>query len=175
MSSPWLVPITSLRRTIGSQRSEHREGHIGALSVAGSVVPDDADVVVDVVLASISGGVEVSGTVSAPWRSECRRCLRDVEGRITATVRELYRPADGGVPDEDTYELGTDYLDLQPMARDALLLELPLAPLCQPECAGLCPSCGVDRNVTACDCRTETIDPRWAALEVLQPTPPSAQ
>jgi uncharacterized protein len=170
-----LVPITALRRTIGSQRREHREGRIGELSVAGSVVPDDADVVVDVVLGSISGGVEVAGTVSAPWRSECRRCLRDVDGRITATVRELYRPGGDGVPDEDTYELGTDYLDLQPLVRDALLLELPLAPLCQPDCAGLCPVCGADRNVTECDCRTDTIDPRWAALEVLQPNPPSAQ
>ena len=55
------------------------------------------------------------------------------------------------------------------MVRDAVLLELPLAPLCDEDCAGLCPTCGVEpqrgRPATAsprCD------DPRWAALDDLK-------
>ena len=53
------------------------------------------------------------------------------------------------------------------MVRDALVLELPAAPLHAPDCAGLCPSCGIDRNRASCDCTTEDLDPRWAALRSL--------
>ncbi len=80
----------------------------------------------------------------------------------------------GPEADEETYELGSDYLDLAPLARDAILLDLPLAPLCREDCAGLCPTCGADRNEEACDCPTEVIDPRWVALEALLPGPESA-
>jgi uncharacterized protein len=169
VSNPWLVPITSLRRSIGSQREEHRSGRLAELTVAGTSVPPEAEVAVDVVLTSVSGGVEVAGTVLGPWQGECRRCLEPVRGEITSEVRELYRPPDTASPDEDTYDLGNDYLDLQPLARDALLLDLPLAPLCRPDCEGLCPVCGADRNAEPCGCAHEVVDPRWAALGVLRP------
>jgi uncharacterized protein len=169
VSNLWLVPVLSLRRSIGSQREEHRSGPLAELTVAGVAVPPEAEVAVDVILTSVSGGVEVSGTVHAPWKGECRRCLSAVQGEITSEVRELYRPPDTGEPDEDTYDLGTDHLDLQPLARDALLLDLPLAPLCRPDCAGLCPVCGADRNAEPCGCAAVVVDPRWAALEALRP------
>ncbi len=73
-------------------------------------------------------------------------------------VRELYRPRQPSheatrTPDEDTYPLEGDHLDLRPLVRDALLLELPLAPLCQEDCRGLCPTCGADLNLGPCECR----------------------
>jgi uncharacterized protein len=68
----------------------------------------------------------------------------------------------------ETYRLDDDAVDLEPLVRDALLLELPAVPLCAPECRGLCPVCGADRNETTCDCRTDEPDPRWAALESLE-------
>ncbi len=51
--------------------------------------------------------------------------------------------------------------------RDALLLDLPVAPLCRDDCAGLCPSCGIDRNQSTCDCDMTIPDPRWDALREL--------
>jgi uncharacterized protein len=170
--SAWLVPVTALRRNVGQRREESRVGRLGELTVAGSTVPAAADVEVDVVLTSVHGGIEVAGTVRAPWQAECRRCLQPVRSELVTEVRELYRPsgAEGGDPDEETYELGSDHLDLAPLARDAVLLELPLAPLCRPDCAGLCPACGADRNTTACDCAGEVLDPRWAALDSLRAT-----
>jgi len=56
-----------------------------------------------------------------------------------------------------------DWLDLEPLAHDACILELPLAPLCGPDCLGLCPECGANRNHETCTC-TEKTDPRWAGL-----------
>jgi uncharacterized protein len=166
----WLVPVTTLRRSTGVRRHELRRGRVGELRVAASTVPADADITADALLDSVDGGIEVTATVSAPWRGECRRCLKPVEGKLRCTVREVYRPRGGQVgpdSDEDTYELQPDHLDLEPLVRDALLLELPLAPLCREDCLGLCPTCGADRNEGSCDCPSPSGDPRWAALNVL--------
>jgi uncharacterized protein len=174
VASPWLVPITTLRRHPGSRREEQRVGPVGELGdlkVAGSVVPAGASAEAAAVLdAVLGGGIEVTGEVRAPWEGECRRCLRPLSGELRCQVRELYRPRgaeEAADPDEDTYPLSGDQLDLRPLVRDALLLELPLAPLCRPDCRGLCPLCGVDRNETSCDCVGADRDPRWAALDAL--------
>jgi uncharacterized protein len=173
-TSRWLLPITSLRRSTGSRRHELRSGRVGELRVAASAVPADAEVTADALLDSVDGGIEVTATVTAPWRGECRRCLKPVSGRLRCEVREMYRPrAAHEVPEEDeeTYALHPDHLDLEPLVRDALLLELPLAPLCLEHCLGLCPTCGADRNEGRCGCAEPAGDPRWAALNVLREGP----
>lgn len=148
------------------------------MSVADTVVAETATVDADLTLSAIDGGVEVSGRVSAPYGSSCRRCGRALGGDVVAEIREVYRPRSGrerdGEEDEETYELGSDHLDLAPMVRDAVLLDLPIAPLCQGDCRGLCDRCGADRNVDPCDCTSDRIDDRWAALDVLRQPPGTA-
>jgi len=88
-----------------------------------------------------------------------------VRGDLAVAIGELYerQPLEG-----ETYLLpADDVLDLEPLVRDVLLLELPAVPLCRTDCQGLCPDCGVDHNVTSCDCSTSEPDPRWAALRSL--------
>jgi uncharacterized protein len=170
-SRPWLVPITTLRRHVGSRREERRAGPIGELKVAESRVPSGADAVAVAVLDSVGGGIEVSASISAPWRGECRRCLQPLSGELHLEVRELYRerrPDEADDSDEETYPLRGEMLDLRPLVRDALLLELPLAPLCHDGCLGLCPTCGADRNTGPCGCAGTDNDPRWAELDVLR-------
>jgi uncharacterized protein len=169
-ANPWLVPVLTLRRQPGARREERRAGRIGELSVAGSVVPASAEAVAVAVLDSIDGGIEVAASVRAPWQGECRRCLRPLTGELRCDVRELYRSRPGDEapdPDEDTYPLEGDHLDLGPLVRDALLLELPLAPLCRDDCRGLCPTCVADLNSGPCACAAAAVDPRWAALDIL--------
>lgn len=170
-SNPWLVPVTTLRRSIGNRLHEQRSGRIGELRVADSRMPANAEVEADVVLDSVDGGIEAVATLVAPWEGECRRCLRPVGGELRCEVRELYRPRPPGEPpdqDEETYPLRGEMLDLRPLIRDAVLLELPIAPLCRPDCEGLCPTCGADLNEGDCDCAPPSADPRWAALDVLR-------
>lgn len=167
--NPWLVSITTLRKSPGARQQEHRSGRVGELAVAGSVVPGDAFVDTDATLDSVSGGIEVSADVTAPWKGECRRCLQPVTGGLHTHVRELFRPRTRDAePDEETYPLAGEMLDLQPLVRDALLLELPLAPLCSDECRGLCPSCGADLNAGDCGCDSGPADPRWSVLDALK-------
>lgn len=166
MHKPFLVNVGALRHGGVHAKEEHRRGPVAGLGVTGAHVPDHADVAVDAVLEVASGtSILVSGTVTAPWEGDCRRCLNPATGTLTTTVRELYEDE----PDpEETYQLRGDQLDLEPLVRDAVLLELPQVPLCSEACAGLCPVCGIDRNKATCSCQTEPTDPRWAALDVLR-------
>ena len=173
---PFVVHVARLRSVLGTRWHEVRrgpvdpEGVIAARSPADSCVPEGADALCEVTLESFAGGVMATGTVAAPWKGVCRRCTRPVEGLIRVQVRERFtEPAAGyGDPDDDeAYPIVDDHLDLRPMVRDAVVLELPLAPLCSEECRGLCPYCGCDRNEETCGCEAPR-DPRWANLDVLR-------
>ena len=104
------------------------------------------------------------GAVRVSWEGECRRCTGRATGELEAEVRELFE--EDSDP-ETTYPLRGDQLDLERLARDAVLLELPAAPLCREDCRGLCPSCGADWNEGPCGCEPAP-DPRWAALDALR-------
>ena len=126
-------------------------------------MPDGVSVIFDGFLESVSPGILVSGKVFTPWEGTCRRCLEPATGVVEDEVCELCCE-DGDI--ETTYPLHGDLLDLAPVVRDACILDLPLAPLCRADCAGLCPECGVNRNLEQCSCDAP-IDPRWAALRAL--------
>jgi uncharacterized protein len=173
-SRPFLVNVAGIRRSPGARRQEQRSGRIDGLRVSGSEVVGGEEVEIDVTLEVVVGGIVAIGTVAAQWVGECRRCLGPVRGRLAVEVRELYEPPVGPhqvteliESEEETYSLHGDQLDLFPLARDAILLNLPLAPLCREDCAGLCPECGADRNEQACACAAAARDDRWAALDAL--------
>jgi uncharacterized protein len=176
---PFVVHVGRLRRVAGSSRHEVRRGaldpeHVlsGGRTADGggdSVVPDTAEAWADVTLQSFDGGVMAVGTVGAPWIGLCRRCTAPVGGELRIDVRERF--TEPGPPDDpaddEAYPIVDDRLDLRPMVRDAVVLELPLAPLCRHDCRGLCPQCGADRNEEECGC-VAPADPRWANLGVLR-------
>jgi uncharacterized protein len=122
------------------------------LFVSGSEVPEGAEVEVDVVLTPIGHTVEARGEVRAPWVGSCRRCLKPASGIAVGEVLELFE--DPSVEGE-TYPLVHDEVDLEPLARETVVLELPQAPLCREDCLGLCPECGADRNEGTCTCAPE--------------------
>jgi uncharacterized protein len=158
---------------VGTRREESRAGRIGELTVADSKVPAGSTARIVATLDSVDGGIEVTGVVAAPWTGECRRCLKPLSGELRCEVREVYRQRAEGEPpddDEETYPLVGEQLDLQPLVRDALLLELPIAPLCREDCQGLCSRCGADLNDGPCGCEEPAGDPRWGVLEVLRHT-----
>jgi len=163
----FLVQVAALRKQNGATRDERREGVIPGLGAVSVVVPEGASVVLDLTLASYPGGILATGVVRAPWRGECRRCGGPVAGAVEAEVRERYAPVGRTDRDDEAYPMDGDELDLEPLARDAVLLELPLAPLCTVDCRGLCPRCGANRNTDPCDCAPEA-DPRWSALDALR-------
>jgi uncharacterized protein len=156
-----------LRRRPGTQREVQVAATIPDLAITSARVPEDAEVVVDATLEAIEGAVTLVGTVTAPWTGECRRCLEPVTGTLQVPLREVFeaKPVDG-----DTYPIEGDEVDLEPPVRDAVLLNLPLAPLCGPDCAGPAP----DQFPALVESEDDggggeaPVDPRWAGLEQLR-------
>jgi uncharacterized protein len=161
---PFVVHAAKLRQVPGTRWHERRQGTIEDLACSGSAVPEGALLLADVTLESALGGVAVTGTVVAPWEGSCRRCLEPAVGVLEVPVRDLFTEESDG---EETYPLVDDDVDLGPLVHDAILLELPQAPLCRPDCLGLCAVCGANRNEEPCTCEAPR-DPRWSALDVLR-------
>jgi len=162
---PFAVNVSALVHRPGARHRERVSGSISGLAVVGTAVPEGAEIVVETVLDWVTDGLLATGTVCAPWTGECRRCLSPVTGEVAVEFCELFedRPRDG-----ESYQLRLDTIDLMPLAREAILLDLPLAPVCSPDCRGLCPTCGADLNPGPCQCAPDSGDPRWAALDVLR-------
>ena len=159
------IPLAAALRHPGNARPVAVSAELDGLSGVAAEITAGSPVAVDLQLERVPEGIVVRGTLSAAWSAACSRCIEPVGGEISVHVDELFElnPLEG-----ETYKLDEDVIDLEPMVRDALLLELPLAPLCSPDCAGLCATCGANRNLTRCECVTTEIDPRWAALRSLE-------
>jgi uncharacterized protein len=134
-------------------------------------VPDGTPVDLDLRLESVLEGVLVSGTVTAPLAGECGRCLDPVTTSVVVEVQELFAypdsTTDETAEEDEVSRLDGELLDLEPVVRDAVVLALPLSPLCRPDCPGLCATCGARLADVPPDHHHEQEDPRWAALRTL--------
>ena len=115
-------------------------------------------------------GVLVSGTVTGPLAGECGRCLDPVTSAIEVDLQELYAYPESEATEDEAGRLEGDFLDLEPALRDAVVLALPLTPLCREDCGGLCVVCGARRDDVDCGHDEAPVDPRWAALNDLAVT-----
>ena len=175
--SPLVLDVRSLQRTPGSMVTVTRDVPAPAnLGVAMARVPEGSPIDLDLRLESVLEGVLVSGSADLMVSAECSRCLEPVEWQQEIDLTELYRypttDARGAVvevedeSDDPLPELEDDLIDLEPTLRDAVVLDLPLAPLCREDCLGLCPQCGVRLEDDPQHVH-EATDPRWAALAAL--------
>lgn len=170
-SSRASVALRSLRVNTAEllRQPGQRRGITERLEIAlfGIDAPDaDAQQVdIDLECESTLQGVRVTGSVEVARSGECRRCLAQVDWIESVPTDELYQRE---LTDADAIEIETDALDLAPLVRDLTALALAAElPLCRPDCAGLCPVCGLDRNDATCTCETEIRDDRWAVLDQL--------
>jgi uncharacterized protein len=156
-------------------------------------VPVGADVALDVRFEAVTEGVLATGTATAPLAGECARCLDPLTSTVTVSFQELYLYSEGRPhgsrevsdkrekydkrakydrhdedeerDDEERY-LDGDLLDLEPALRDAVVLALPMSPLCRDDCPGLCAECGARLADAGPDHGHEdATDPRWAGLK----------
>jgi len=135
-------------------------------------VPAGADLELEVQLEGVAEGVLVTATATVPLAGECARCLEPFTSATTVRFQELFTPgpeedSEPGQPDgEESYLLdGSGHLDLEPALRDAVVLELPLSPLCEDGCEGLCVECGVRLADAPPGHRHEQRGTMWAALK----------
>ena len=183
--APLVLDTRELGRRPGSMREVRRtapapEG-LGLVDLIG--VPVGAELDLDLRLESVMEGVYVSGTVTGPLAGECGRCLEPVSDELTVRVQELFTYTErdvaatdrGDDEDDEVSHMQGDLLDLEPVLRDAVVLALPLTPLCREDCSGLCAECGERLDDLPEDHTHDAVDARWGALSGLlgDPTGPT--
>jgi len=186
--SAFVFDTRSLSRQAGSAQSQSRTVPApDDLRLELVYVPVDADVQLDVRFEAVTEGVLATGSATVPLAGECARCLAPLTSSLTVSFQELYLYADGRRAhdrrekydkydrhdqdeernDEELY-LDGDLLDLEPPFRDAVVLALPMSPLCRDDCPGLCAECGVPLAEAGPDHgHDDATDPRWAGLKQL--------
>ena len=98
---------------------------------------------------------------------ECVRCLTGFQQTLNINFTELYAFSQRYVTDSGLLMPETGVIDLAPVLREYILLEIPISPLCQPDCKGLCPICGNNLNESTCYHEDDSGDPRLASLKAL--------
>lgn len=167
--SLFVFDLRELGRRAGSLREYRRRVPAPAglgLDVIG--VPVGALLDLDLRLESVTEGVLVTGTVAAPVTGQCGRCLDPISDELDLDLCELFAYP-GSATDETTeqdeiHRIHGETLDVEPVVRDAVILDLPWTPLCRPDCAGLCPTCGQRLDDLPSTHAHDVIDPRWAGL-----------
>jgi len=124
-----------------------------------------------------AAGVAVAGSILGKLSIDCTRCLKPVETPLDTAFDVSFINQENAPEDKELQlqqadlsadVLQDDVLDLSELAREQILLSLPEQTFCREDCRGLCPACGKDLNEGECDCSSDEIDPRWAALKGLK-------
>ena len=149
----------------------HRPGEMRDRSI-DIVVPEEfgnamigvkagSELRVELRMESLHDGILVSADIDGTAAGECGRCLIDIEQAVQVEIQELFAYSSD---EAFEYEVHEDTIDLEPVIRDAVVLSLPFQPVCQEDCLGLCPQCGVRLLDNPGHEHENPIDPRWAAL-----------
>jgi uncharacterized protein len=167
--APFVLDTRELGRRPGTMlRVERTIPAPGGWAVGLTSVPAGTDLQLAVRLESVLDGVLMSGMVTASIVGECGRCLEPFTDVVEADIQELFLyDASEADPDADDVSVVVgDLLDTEAVVRDAVVLGLPLNPLCEDDCPGLCPTCGERLEVDGPEHHHEAaVDPRWAALQ----------
>lgn len=164
------VHVLDLLRQPGARRQLHDVALLDEMAVSSARVPAGSDVAYDIVLEAHGVTVVAKGTVKTAWRGSCRRCLEETSGTVEARVHEIFErdPVVG-----ETWPIAGDQIDLEPVLVQAVLLELPVAPLCDVECLGPAPDrfptfVEADADDSDGDDGSKPVDRRWDALKELR-------
>lgn len=168
-NSPWVIDTRALGRRPGTLRELRLAAPVDEpMGLDVVAVPPGSDVDLELRLEAVSEGVLVSGTAAAVAVGQCSRCLVDLTEPVIARIRELYAYPESTTAattdDDELPRLVDDLVDLEPLVRDEVVLALPMAPLCRPDCPGLCSVCGERFDDLEPGHSHEILDSRWAAL-----------
>jgi uncharacterized protein len=172
--SPLAVNVTRLGRRPGSMFPLHdvvpSPSRIGVEMIG---IQAGAPLELDLRVESVSEGVLVTGTLTAPTSGECSRCLTPFNGRVEVGLTELFAYphsiTEATTEEDEVGRVVDDIVDLEQPIIDAVGLELPFSPVCRADCPGLCPRCGIPLATAEPGHHHDEIDPRWAKLAAMLP------
>jgi len=159
------IDLHAFSRQAGTAKHVRREADAPEDWGAGLIgVAAGTPVTVEADLEAVGEGVLVTGEATFQLSGQCARCLTALDEPGRAAFQELFVYPGRAAGDEDLARIEGETLDLEPVVRDAIVLDLPLAPLCDEDCAGLCADCGANLNEDPAHGHGEPVDSRWAGL-----------
>jgi len=164
--NPYAVLVRDLMHRPGEMR-EHSIDVVVPEGFGNAVIalPQGSELAIDARFESLHDGVLVDAQVSGTAQAECVRCLIDIAMPVRVEFQELFAYSEDEAFD---YTVIDEHVDLEPVVRDTVVLSLPFQPVCQKDCLGLCPECGVRLLDNPGHEHEAPIDARWAALAGLQ-------
>jgi uncharacterized protein len=117
----------------------------------------------------VANGILVEGELEASVETECTRCLETFFKSIVIELEDIINLPGAELTQENPVRVADNgWVDLSPLIREYAWIDLPINPVCSPDCQGLCPVCGGNLNDGECTCtEREPIDPRWGVLRAL--------
>ncbi|NNG19572.1 DUF177 domain-containing protein [Naumannella sp. ID2617S] len=166
---PLVIDTHDLGRRAGAMKELHTSTEAPE-GIGGDVigVPTGSPIQLDLRLESVVEGVLVTGTAEVTVVGQCGRCLDPIEQGLEIDVQELYLYPGTEPDDAEASRMEGELIDLEPLVRDEVVLELPFMPLCRDDCEGLCPTCGANLNADPEHRHDEAVDPRWGDLAAWQ-------
>ncbi|PKQ10314.1 MAG: hypothetical protein CVT69_00300 [Actinobacteria bacterium HGW-Actinobacteria-9] len=167
---PYPVDVSEIAHDLGASVVIDDRIDVGDLTVGETVFAAAGPAKVDVTVTNGGDGIVAYGTIEAHFVTECSRCLEPFTLEVVGDVEGFYTTPEKAeeLPEDQEWEPLADTIDLAHAFDAALRINMPFAPLHDPDCAGICPVCGTDLNVTACDCAPpEERESPFAALKDL--------
>jgi len=125
------------------------------------------DLAGDIKVTHTPQGILLQAALQAATELECVRCLTGFRQMLKMSFTELYAFSQRYVTESGLLMPETGVIDLHPILREYAVLEIPISPLCKPDCKGLCPICGNNLNESTCNHEDDSGDPRLASLKSL--------
>ena len=171
MSNPFLLNTHDLPRRAGEMKEYELDIELEKPIGIDVIAVPVGTLQLDLRLESVAEGILATGEFDVVAKGECIRCLDPINLELNRNFQELYAYApntdDPDELEEDQLLMDGDVMDLEAPIRDAIVLALPINPVCDENCQGLCPDCGQKWSELPDDHEHEQIDARWSGLQGL--------
>ncbi len=167
------IELVNLEHGRGEFAHVYQPGELGSFDERVTVI---APISVNGKVRVAGAEVFVNGHIETRAQVECDRCLQQVETPVSADFDLQYitgteyassQAAELTENDLSVAVFDGEAIDVDEIVKEQILLAVPTRMLCRPDCKGICPECGIDKNTGECACNTDDVDPRWAALKNL--------
>ena len=172
--SPFKINFHELPRRAGEFRQYHLKFSAPqAIGIALLEIPKSEPIDISFKAESVDGGVLLTGTVISHAKGECGRCLDPIDFDVNQKFQELFlyssKVSEVEDDEDEVFSLDGDIADLEVPIRDAVILSMPINPLCQSDCLGLCSVCGRKWRELEKGHAHKASDPRWSGLADWKP------
>ena len=159
-----LIDVGVFNRSQADSKKYSLSEPMPGLEVMGENMPFVEPVKAELLVTGSDASLTAEGQVTGRLSLRCVRCLESFDYNFSVPFREVYSRKPSGETGEEILFSG-DFIELGPEIQKAIILTLPMKPLCREDCQGLCPTCGCDLNNSKCDCTGEDLDPRFSVLQ----------